>query len=74
MLARKYPKSWDSSQNARGGQASRMRHALPEAVIHLHTDYAVVVNALDVLRQAVAAEKLRGQSAMPNLKGPSNQV
>ncbi len=26
------------------GQASRMRHALPQAVIHLHTDYATRVN------------------------------
>lgn len=26
------------------GQASRMRHALPDQVIHLHTEYASLTN------------------------------
>jgi len=52
-------KSCDDSQKLRGGQqeaeggevtASRMRHALPEAVIHLHTDYASMNNQINQIK------------------------
>ena len=58
-------KSCDGRQKLRGGQqeaegrevtASRMRHALPEAVIHLHTDY-VIPKCVDQLCTGRACER-----------------
>ena len=55
-------KSCDGSQKPRGGQqraeggevkASRMRHALPEEVIHLHTDYANQKTRVDLLIESI---------------------
>ena len=66
LLGRKASKSWDSSRNARGGQqeveggegqANRMRHALPQAVIHLHTDYAVLFSSSIFLSGALALQE-----------------
>lgn len=68
-------KSCDSSQKARGeqqkaeggeGQASQMRHALPDEVIHQHTYYAVRERARTQSMLLVAMTMPRFQNLRTN--------
>ena len=59
-------KCGDSSQNLGSGggeQASRIRHALPDEVIHLHTDYAGDVAVFSEPKAEAPALALSGEAA-----------
>ena len=61
LTGREHPSVVTAAQRRREagseGQASRMRHALPDAVIHLHTDYALTTCMFPFCKMAITCPR-----------------